>query len=55
MKIWYNWKPYKPFITSINKYWFEKYNIDADYEIIEATDKVPEIIKKIKQEKVIRV
>ena len=34
----------------LHKYWFKKYNIDADYEIIEATDKeLAEIIKKIKQ------
>jgi shikimate dehydrogenase len=34
----------------LHKYWFEKYNIDADYEIIEATDeKLSEITKKIKQ------
>ena len=34
----------------LHKYWFNKYNIDADYVIIEAKDKeLPEIIKKIKQ------
>ena len=34
----------------LHKYWFKKYNIDADYVIIEAKDKeLPEIIKKIKQ------
>ena len=34
----------------LHKYWFNKYNIDADYVIIEAKDKEsPEIIKKIKQ------
>ena len=34
----------------LHKYWFNKYNIDADYLIIEAKDKeLPEIIKKIKQ------
>ncbi len=33
----------------LHKYWFKKYNIHADYEIIEATDEeLPEIIKKIK-------
>ena len=33
----------------LHKYWFDKYNIDADYSIIEATDKeLPEIVKKIK-------
>ena len=35
----------------LHKYWFKKYNIEADYKIIEATDKdLTEIIKKIKQE-----
>ena len=34
----------------LHNYWFKKYDIDADYEIIEAADKeLPEIIKKIKQ------
>ena len=34
----------------LHKYWFKKYDINADYEIIEANDKeLPEIIKKIKQ------
>ena len=34
----------------LHKYWFDKYNINADYSIIEATDEeLPEIIKKIKQ------
>ena len=33
----------------LHKYWFKKYDINADYSIIEATDKdLPEIIKKIK-------
>ena len=33
----------------LHNYWFKKYNIDADYSIIETTDKkLPEIIKKIK-------
>jgi shikimate dehydrogenase len=33
----------------LHKYWFNKYNINADYEIIEASNKeLPEIIKKIK-------
>ena len=32
----------------LHKYWFNKYNIDADYTIIEANDKeLPEIIKKV--------
>ena len=36
----------------LHKYWFNKYNIDADYVIIEAVDReLPEIIKKIKQGK----
>ena len=35
----------------LHKYWFNKYSINADYEIIETNDKeLPEIIKKIKQE-----
>ena len=35
----------------LHKYWFSKYNIDAEYEIIEAKDEdLPEIIKKIKLE-----
>ncbi len=34
----------------LHKHWFEKYDIDADYTIIEATDNdLPEIIKKIRQ------
>ena len=34
----------------LHKYWFKKYSIDADYEIIEADDEeLPEIVKKIKQ------
>ena len=34
----------------LHKYWFKKYSIDADYEIIEAGDEeLPEIVKKIKQ------
>ena len=34
----------------LHKYWFKKYDIDADYSIIEAVDKeLPELIKKIKQ------
>ena len=33
----------------LHKYWFNKYNIDAEYEIIEAKDEyLSEIIKKIK-------
>ena len=33
----------------LHKYWFKKYNIDADYEIIEVVDKeLPEIINKVK-------
>ena len=33
----------------LHKYWFKKYKIHADYEIIEATnEELPEIIKKIK-------
>ena len=35
----------------LHEYWFNKYDIDADYKIIEASDKeLPGIIKKIKQE-----
>ena len=34
---------------TLHKYWFKKYDIDADYSIIEATDKeLPVITKKIK-------
>ncbi len=34
----------------LHKYWFKKYNIDADYEIIEAADEeLPKIIKRILQ------
>ena len=34
---------------TLHKYWFEKYNIDADYSVIEATHKdLTKIIKKIK-------
>ena len=33
----------------LHKYWFKKYGIDADYTVIEATDKeLPEIVQKIK-------
>jgi len=33
----------------LHKYWFKKYNINADYEIIELSDKeLPEIVNKIK-------
>ena len=44
-------KPIKHSLSPIlHNYWFKKYNIDADYEIIEPADKeLPEIIKKIKQ------
>ena len=34
----------------LHKYWFKKYNIDADYSIIEVNDKgLSEVIEKIKQ------
>ena len=34
----------------LHEYWFKKYNIDADYSIMEATDKdLPQIIEKVKQ------
>ena len=34
----------------LHKYWFKKYNIDAEYSIIETSDiELPKIIKKIKQ------
>ena len=34
----------------LHEYWFKKYNIDADYAIIETSDKdLPKIIEKIKQ------
>ena len=33
----------------LHNYWFDKYKIDADYSIIESTDKdLPQIIQKIK-------
>ena len=35
---------------TLHRYWFNKYNIDADYTIIEAIDKdLPEVINKIKE------
>ena len=45
-------KPIKHSLSPIlHKYWFKKYNIDADYEIIETNEKkLSEIIKKLKQE-----
>ena len=40
----------------LHKYWFKKYNIDADYTIIEATDKeLLEIVKKIRHEEYIGI
>ena len=34
----------------LHEYWFKKYNINADYSIIEASDKdLPQIIDKVKQ------
>ena len=44
-------KPIKHSLSPVlHKYWFKKYNINADYEIIEVDDKkLPDIIKKIKQ------
>ena len=34
----------------LHEYWFKKYSIDADYSIIEASDKdLPQIIEKVKQ------
>ena len=34
----------------LHEHWFKKYNIDADYSIIEASDKdLPQIIEKVKQ------
>ena len=34
----------------LHEYWFKKYSIDADYSIIEASDKdLPKIIEKVKQ------
>ena len=43
-------KPIKHSLSPIlHKYWFRKYDIKADYEIIEPADReLPEIIKKIK-------
>ena len=45
-------KPIKHSLSPVlHNYWFEKYSINADYEIIEAEDKeLPDIIEKIKQE-----
>ena len=45
-------KPIKHSLSPIlHSYWFKKYDINADYEIIEADEKkLPEIIQKIKQE-----
>jgi len=44
-------KPLKHSLSPVlHNYWFEKYNIEADYSIIETTDNdLPEIIKKIKE------
>ena len=44
-------KPIKHSLSPVlHKYWFEKYNINADYEIIETgAENLPEIIKKIQQ------
>ena len=44
-------KPIKHSLSPVlHKYWFNKYNIDADYEIIEAVDEeLPKIIKKISE------
>ena len=44
-------KPIKHSLSPVlHKYWFKKYNINAEYEIIEVDDKkLPDIIKKIKQ------
>ena len=34
----------------LHEYWFKKYDIDADYSIIEASDKdLPKILEKVKQ------
>ena len=34
----------------LHEYWFKKYNIEADYSIIEASDEdLPQIIEKVKQ------
>ena len=34
----------------LHEYWFKKYKIEADYSIIEASDKdLPLIIEKVKQ------
>ena len=44
-------KPIKHSLSPVlHKYWFGKYNINADYEIIETgAENLPEIIKKIQQ------
>ncbi len=40
----------------LHNYWFSKYGIDADYSVIEATDKdLPEIIDKIKNGKYVGI
>ena len=41
-------KPIKHSLSPVlHKYWFKKYNINAEYEIIEVDDKkLPDIIKK---------
>ena len=40
----------------LHKYWFKNIILDADYSIIEATDKdLSEIIKKIKNGRIIQV
>ena len=43
-------KPIKHSLSPVlHNYWFKKYNIDADYEIIDVVDKeLPEIINKVK-------
>ena len=39
----------------LHEYWFDKYDIEAEYSIIEATDKeLPEIVKKLNK-KIIQV
>ena len=44
-------KPIKHSLSPVlHNYWFKKYSINANYEVIEAEDKeLPEITKKIKQ------
>ena len=40
----------------LHNYWFDKYSIDADYSVIEASDKdLPNIVDKIKHGKYVGI